>query len=245
MPSSPSPWATIPNVQLSLQPCPTQPPAQQTLCSHSFTCSLKYVSLLSYSQLLFLSFSLHLHLSILITRIAHTQTQTLLGILLSPSFYLLLRVCVRLRLYLKTHIFQTVLSISRTMAPRDCLGLNFISFNDLTPRAAFLWASSSIEDCLGYTPEEVIDTSPYDLLVPDDITDTQTAHKENVLNDMVASQVILRYRHKDGSSVPMLVIFSVCHEYLVACLVVLEPDIRPCKFTTVLNSSSLLSELVV
>ncbi|CAO3573035.1 unnamed protein product [Mortierella alpina] len=106
-------------------------------------------------------------------------------------------------------------------------GENFISFHDLTPEAHFLWASPSIEDCLGYTPDEILNVSPYDLLVKDDIPTTQTAHTENVLNDMVATQVTVRYRHKDGSAVPVLCIFSVCYEYIVTCITVLEMDGTP------------------
>ncbi|KAF9938397.1 hypothetical protein BGZ67_000239 [Mortierella alpina] len=108
-------------------------------------------------------------------------------------------------------------------------GLNFISFHDLTPRATYLWLSPSVEDCLGYTPEELVDTSPYDLLIKDDIRYTLSAHTENILNDMVATQITNRYRHKDGSAVPVLVIFSVCYKFIVACIVVLDRDGTPFK----------------
>ncbi|KAF9275283.1 hypothetical protein BGZ68_010896 [Mortierella alpina] len=99
----------------------------------------------------------------------------------------------------------------------------------MTTRAAFLWASPSIEDCLGYTPEEVVNVSPYDLIVQDDVPSSQTAHTENLLNDMVATQATARYRHKDGSTVPILAIFSVCYEFMVACISPLDPDGTPFK----------------
>ncbi len=118
------------------------------------------------------------------------------------------------------------------MAPTFRPGLNFITFNDLTPRANFLWVSSSIEDCLGYTPEEVVDSSPYDLVVLEDITPFQAAHTEHILNDMVASQALARYRHKDGHSVPVLVIGSVCHEFIVGCIIPLDDNGEPCEFTS-------------
>lgn len=98
----------------------------------------------------------------------------------------------------------------------------------MTTRAAFLWASPSIEDCLGYTPEEIVNVSPYDLIVQDDVPSSQTAHTENLLNDMVATQATARYRHKDGSTVPILAIFSVCYEFMVACISPLDPDGTPC-----------------
>ncbi|KAF9955358.1 hypothetical protein BGZ72_003810 [Mortierella alpina] len=119
------------------------------------------------------------------------------------------------------------------MGPVHHYGQDFVSFHDLTPEANFLWASPSIEDCLGYTPEEVIGISPYALLVQDDVRSTQTVHTENVLNDMVASQALARYRHKDGSEVPVLGIFSVCHEFIVTCILLLDPDGTPFMTRTV------------
>ncbi|KAF9927507.1 hypothetical protein BGZ67_007452 [Mortierella alpina] len=108
-------------------------------------------------------------------------------------------------------------------------GQNFISFHDLTPRGHFLWASPSIEDCLGYTPNEIVNVSPYDLIIQDNIPSTKTTHAENILNDMVASQATLRYRHKDGSPVVVLCVFSVCYEFIVNCVTVLETDETSCK----------------
>lgn len=109
-------------------------------------------------------------------------------------------------------------------------GQDFISFHDLTPRACFLWASPSIEDCLGYTPEEIVNASPYDLIIHDNVASTKTTHAENILNDMVASQATLRYRHKDGYPVVVLCVFSVCYEFIVNCVTVLETDETSCKF---------------
>ncbi|KAG0202169.1 hypothetical protein BGX28_005250 [Mortierella sp. GBA30] len=106
-------------------------------------------------------------------------------------------------------------------------GQNFISFHDLTPAGRFLWASASIEDCLGYTPDDVLNTSPYDIVINEDVSPARTAHAENVLNDMVASQAILRYRHKDGTQVMALVVYSICYEFMVSCVTMLESDGRP------------------
>ncbi|KAF9938266.1 hypothetical protein BGZ67_000352 [Mortierella alpina] len=99
----------------------------------------------------------------------------------------------------------------------------------MTPRGLYLWASPSVEDCLGYTPEELVGTSPYDLLVLADIPSTQTAHAESLLNDMVASQALVRYRHKDGTILPVLGIFSVCYEFMVLCAILLDSDFTTFK----------------
>ncbi|KAF9282705.1 hypothetical protein BGZ68_005814 [Mortierella alpina] len=122
------------------------------------------------------------------------------------------------------------------MAPTYSAGLNFIAFFDLTPRACFLWASPSVEDCLGYTPEELIGHSGYDYIVAD--PSHQPAHAETILNDIVATQFTFRYRHKDGSTVPVLAISSICYEFLVACVFVLDSDGAPAK-TRLMHSAAM------
>ncbi|KAF9943870.1 hypothetical protein BGZ70_005341, partial [Mortierella alpina] len=103
---------------------------------------------------------------------------------------------------------------------------SFIYFNDLTPEASFLWASDSIEDCLGYTPEEIVGWSAYSLLFKEDIPVTRTSHHEHVLNDFVASQAIIAHRHKDGGRILIEVVFSTCHDFIACCGIVLDADDR-------------------
>jgi len=98
---------------------------------------------------------------------------------------------------------------------------NFISFHDLTPEAHFLWASSSITTCLGYEPEEIVDTPAYTVIHPDDIAYVKVTHQENMMNEMVGTQLVLRFKAKDGSWVPCMAIFSLCYDYIVTCSTVI------------------------
>ncbi|KAF9433308.1 hypothetical protein BGZ76_009627 [Entomortierella beljakovae] len=68
---------------------------------------------------------------------------------------------------------------------------SFISFHDLSSLAIILWVSPSIYDILGYTPEELQGLTVYDLIVPEDRPLSRVVHKENMMNDLIASQVIL------------------------------------------------------
>ncbi|KAG0252329.1 hypothetical protein BG011_007035 [Mortierella polycephala] len=100
---------------------------------------------------------------------------------------------------------------------------NFISFHDLSPEARFLWASDSIIECLGYTREEVVGLPVYDFVVKEDIPFSRSTHKENVINDLVATQLVCRYRHKDGKTlVPAVAVFSACYEFIVNCSSVID-----------------------
>ncbi|KAG0201237.1 hypothetical protein BGX28_005886 [Mortierella sp. GBA30] len=104
----------------------------------------------------------------------------------------------------------------------------FILFTDLTPNSKCLWASTSIEDCLGYQPEEIIGMSGFDFYFPEDVPTIKGYLGEILANDLVASQSILRYRRKDGSAVMALGIGSICHEFVVCYIVSVEADGMSC-----------------
>ncbi|KAF9995299.1 hypothetical protein BGZ65_009044, partial [Modicella reniformis] len=99
---------------------------------------------------------------------------------------------------------------------------SFITFHDLTPAAHFLWASPSAYDVLGYEPEDLLGRSAYEIVYPDDKGETGTAHKENLINDLVATQLVLRYKSKKGEAILCLAIFGVCYDFIVACITQLD-----------------------
>ncbi|KAF9166679.1 hypothetical protein BGX21_005708 [Mortierella sp. AD011] len=71
---------------------------------------------------------------------------------------------------------------------------SYIAFHDTTPRATFLWLSPAISYILGYEPEELIGTSPYDIILREDIDMTQSAHKDVAMDDLVAGQEFERIK---------------------------------------------------
>ncbi|KAG0211687.1 hypothetical protein BGX28_007581 [Mortierella sp. GBA30] len=115
-------------------------------------------------------------------------------------------------------------------------GDNFIVFCDLSPEAICLWVSPSTEDCLGYTPDEMIGKVSYTFIytdVDDTIPRARLNHQEVVLNDLVASQVIGRYRHKNGHPVRAIVVLSICYEFMVLCATLLMEENEPYKHISV------------
>ncbi|KAF8954262.1 hypothetical protein BGZ46_002974, partial [Entomortierella lignicola] len=80
----------------------------------------------------------------------------------------------------------------------------FIVFHSLDPDATILWVSPSVTDILGYEPEELAGTAAYDKIVAQDIPMSRVGHKEGLMNDLVASQIIIRYIAKDGTAVPCI-----------------------------------------
>ncbi|KAK3825267.1 MAG: hypothetical protein J3Q66DRAFT_436381 [Benniella sp.] len=115
--------------------------------------------------------------------------------------------------------FQEALFGPKQFAP------NFISFHDLSPEARILWASPTVYDALGYEPEELAGKCGYDLVYPEDYSEGKEFHKESFIHDLVASQLIVRYKAKDGRPVPCLCVVSLCYDFAV-------------NSTTVLNSGA-------
>ncbi|KAF9198160.1 hypothetical protein BGZ49_001106 [Haplosporangium sp. Z 27] len=94
---------------------------------------------------------------------------------------------------------------------------SFLAFHELSEKLRFLWASPSVEDVLGYSAEEIVGKSPWDMVDDGDVPNSFDALKENVMNDLVVTQLINRFRHKDGHLVYNLIVFSTCYNMIVVC----------------------------
>ncbi|KAF9995536.1 hypothetical protein BGZ80_007481 [Entomortierella chlamydospora] len=100
----------------------------------------------------------------------------------------------------------------------------FISIHDLTPSIRFLWASPSVYDVLGYTPDEIVCMNAADMIYPEDVTNSSDALSENIKNDLVASQLVNKLRRKDGTPAHLLHVFSTCYDVLVNCSTLLDEE---------------------
>jgi len=108
--------------------------------------------------------------------------------------------------------------------------VSFISFHDLSTDGRFLWASPTVYDVLGYEAEELVGRCGYDIVYPEDLSQGKEFHKETFINDLVASQIVVRYRAKDGRPVPCLCVISLCYDFLVNSATVLDQAAEACKF---------------
>ncbi|KAK3825268.1 MAG: hypothetical protein J3Q66DRAFT_384514 [Benniella sp.] len=100
--------------------------------------------------------------------------------------------------------------------------VSFISFHDLSTDGRFLWASPTVYDVLGYEAEELVGRCGYDIVYPEDQSQGKEFHKETFINDLVASQIVVRYRGKDGRPVPCVCVISLCYDFLVNSATVLD-----------------------
>ncbi|KAF9171253.1 hypothetical protein BGX21_007534 [Mortierella sp. AD011] len=94
---------------------------------------------------------------------------------------------------------------------------------DLSDKCRFLWASPGIEDVFGYDSDEVIGMSAIGMVMSTDVHNVYDAVKENIMNDLVSSQLFAKYRHKDGHPVYIHVVFSMCYDMIVSHVILVPP----------------------
>ncbi len=69
--------------------------------------------------------------------------------------------------------------------------------SQFSPEGIYLYSSNSIKKVTGYEPEELLGTSPYKHIHPDDIPHVTQRHKEFVTNK-ISKGMIYRYKTKSG-----------------------------------------------
>lgn len=89
---------------------------------------------------------------------------------------------------------------------------------DLTQDARIRYASDTIEDILGYQPQEVVNKSCWDYLHPDEIPFARTVHGRGVKLDKAAVLKYCQVKHRNGSWVGCECVFTVVYDVLVASI---------------------------
>jgi PAS domain S-box-containing protein len=93
--------------------------------------------------------------------------------------------------------------------------INFIIIYDNTAAASILYASESVYDALGFTPEELIGWNGYELTHPDERPALGLIHSSNVETERMSSVAMYRSRHKDGHYVQIDVVIHYCYDALI------------------------------
>ncbi|KAL9539115.1 hypothetical protein PS6_011337 [Mucor atramentarius] len=94
--------------------------------------------------------------------------------------------------------------------------INFIAIYDGTANANFMFASDSIKDCLGWSPEELLGQPGYILTHPDEREALVLIHSNNVKGERMSTVVPYRARHKDGHYVQIDSVIHFCYNLLIS-----------------------------
>ncbi|KAK4166031.1 hypothetical protein QBC43DRAFT_287370 [Cladorrhinum sp. PSN259] len=99
------------------------------------------------------------------------------------------------------------------MDPHD---QTFMTIHNLTPDANICFASDSVYDILGYTPDEVKNKSCFEFFHPEEVPFARAIHNRGLLMDKAAVLHYARILAKNGRYVNCECCFTVVHNVLVA-----------------------------
>ncbi|CCT73053.1 uncharacterized protein FFB20_10067 [Fusarium fujikuroi] len=102
----------------------------------------------------------------------------------------------------------------------------FLTIHNLHPDANILYASDSIFEILGYSPQDVINKSAFEFFHPDEIPYARSVHSRGVLLDKAAVLHYARLRSHDGRWVSSECCFSIVHDILFACISIYRRDAK-------------------
>ncbi|KAI8349002.1 hypothetical protein B0O80DRAFT_174127 [Mortierella sp. GBAus27b] len=117
------------------------------------------------------------------------------------------------------------------MTPTD----SFIGFASIAPESRILWFSPTAYDVLGYEPEEVIGKSTNKIISPDDQADMTDFRKEYYKNDHMGSQTAVRLTRKDGVVLSVALFASLCNDFSVVIMTILDPGHQRRIHSTTIN----------
>jgi PAS domain S-box-containing protein len=102
----------------------------------------------------------------------------------------------------------------------------FLTIHNLHPDANILYASDSIFEILGYSPQEVSGRSAFEYFHPEEIPYARSIHSRGVLLDKAAVLHYARLRSRDGRWVSTECVFSIVHDVLFACISIYRCDMK-------------------
>jgi len=104
-----------------------------------------------------------------------------------------------------------------------CIGLNSEPqvadgiATDLSPESRILYASDSVVDILGHTPDEVVGRSSWDFFHPDELLTAKEIHNKGVTLDKAAVLAYCQIRNRQGQWVCCESCFTVVYDVMVVC----------------------------
>ena len=140
--------------------------------------------------------------------------------------------------------FITIHGESSALATQPAsLGADSCIFvTDLSRDARILYASDSVVDILGHTPDEVVNRPAWDFFHPDELPVAQDFHSRGVLLDKAAVLAYCQIRNRQGDWVGCECCFSVVYDVMVCCTSIYRRgSISQSKCTSLVASSLGLS----
>jgi PAS domain S-box-containing protein len=105
----------------------------------------------------------------------------------------------------------------------------FITIHDLTSEARILYASDSVVDILGHTPDEVVNKSSWEFFHPAELPLAKQLHNRGVNLDKAAVLSYCQLRNRQGQWVGCECCFTVVYDVMVVCTSIYRRDMTSQK----------------
>ncbi|CEG65999.1 hypothetical protein RMATCC62417_02660 [Rhizopus microsporus] len=115
--------------------------------------------------------------------------------------------------------------------------VNYIAIYDDSPSAKYVYVSDSVQEVLGYAPNEMVGTEGYKLTHPDEREALRIIHTFNCTNQRVSCIVTNRILHKDGYYVTLDTVVNYCYNVIV-CTCFVSNSARKRKMRTISADAS-------
>ncbi|KAK9717852.1 hypothetical protein K7432_005920 [Basidiobolus ranarum] len=99
---------------------------------------------------------------------------------------------------------------------------SFIMIFDLTPQRIILYASDSVIDVLGYTPDELIGKSGLCIIPEEELSGTNTFIAYQDVIDSLTTLIYLNLRTKDDKAIPAECVASCCYNMITSVIMEAE-----------------------
>ena len=113
---------------------------------------------------------------------------------------------------------------------------------DLSLDARILYCSNSIEDILGYTPQEVIGKSCWEYFHPDEIPFARAVHGRGVQLDKAAVLNYCQIKNRDSRWVGCECVFTIVHDVMVGCTSVYRRGLKSHSMLATVFSTSIYTD---
>lgn len=104
--------------------------------------------------------------------------------------------------------------------------VSYIIIHDLSPEAKMLYLSPSLTEVLGFEPGDVLGTSSFDWMHPEEVETVKQLHYDTIREDKAAAVAYLRVKNQEDQYVPCVIQRSMVYNALIGSISFAKPGAK-------------------
>ncbi|KIJ53433.1 hypothetical protein M422DRAFT_42583 [Sphaerobolus stellatus SS14] len=108
----------------------------------------------------------------------------------------------------------------------DTENVSYIIIHDLSPEAKMLYLSPSLTEVLGFEPGDVLGTSSFDWMHPDEVEVVKQLHYDTIREDKAAAVAYLRVQNQEDAYVSCVIQRSMVYNALIGSISFARPGAK-------------------